>query len=216
MSQQLGKVFKEIDFELAKAVFDAQNPQGGSGGAAGGTAATEYWALKPGECGKHWQRFLAERVMSIGWASLPNISDMTLDEAAARYRIAYPDHKHGSADFNCSQILKFTQSVDVGHLVLLCGRFDSVGTVDKPAHIYGVARVVEVEGGSFFFDEDSDWHRFKRHAVIQEINRAIPRSKLIATLGTGSFVPTIRTLTEDGFAALEMLLRDELGVVLRI
>lgn len=215
MEDLLGQEFQPINFELARAVFTTRNRRHGGGDGAA-TVASRYWALKPGYCGEYWQDVLAEGVISIGWASLPDISGMTREEAVAVYRAEYRDHAPGAAVANVNQIMRFIHSMGSGDLVLLCGRIDSVGTEDKPAHIYGVARTRDVGGRGFFFDEDSDWHCFKRHATIQRIDQALPRSMLIEALSTGSIVPTIQALDAEGFAALEALLLNELGVVLDV
>ena len=106
--------------------------------------------------------------------------------------------------------------MQAGQLVLICGRYDSVGAFDRDVYIYGVARTIEVNGQCYYFDAASTWHRCKRHASIQCIEQSLPRSLMVQALRRGSFVPTIMQLDQHAFNALDAVLRAELGVVLAL
>jgi HKD family nuclease len=204
----------EIDFELAKSVYQTQNWQHNRSSVA--TVDTRHWALKPGERGEFWQNWLAENVVSIGWRGLPDTSHMNRLEAVASYRAALPSESEGQAKRNVPQILSFTQSMQTGQLVLVCGRYDAVGAIDRDVYIYGVARTIEVNGQCYYFDVQSTWHQCKRHARIQRVEQSLPRSYFAQALQRGSFVPTIMQLDQQRFSALEAVLQSELGVVLGV
>ncbi len=141
---------------------------------------------------------------------------MSRSEADAAYRAARPEDKDGQVNTNVPQILNFTQNMQPGQLVLICGRFDSVGEIDRDVYIYGVARTIEVKGQCYYYDVGSSWHRCKRHAKIQRIEQSLPRSLIVPALRRGSFVPTIVQLDQQRFSALNAVLRTELGVVLDV
>jgi hypothetical protein len=209
-----GHNLPEIDFELARRVYREQNQQYFSSSPT--TVGTGYWALKPGRCGEFWQNWLAENIVSIGWRQLPDTSNMARSEADAAYCAARPEDTYGQVNTNVPQILNFTKNMQHGELVLICGRYDSVGEIDRDVYIYGLARTIEVNGQCYYFDAESTWHRCKRHAQIQRIEQSLPRSVIAQALQRGAFVPTIMRLDQQGFSALEAVLRAELGVVLRV
>jgi HKD family nuclease len=204
--------FPEIDYARARQVFETRNRRKSNGTT---NKATKFWALKPGYCGEFWQHFLAEDVVAMGWGDMNDPSKMTREQAAAAYRKVWTDDSDGKVNSNVAQILKFTQGMSQGDLVLICGRYDSVGA-EKDAYIYGIARTKNVDRQCYFYDTDSDWYRFKRHANIQRIEQFLPRSLIASALGVGAIVPTIQDLDKDRFARFEKLLRIELGVVLNI
>lgn len=209
--------YDEIDFELARQVFETRNRRRSKGTTKKSvtTGATQFWALKPGYCGEFWQHFLAEDVVAMGWGEMSDPSAMTREAAAEAYREVWTEDSDGKVNTNVAQILKFTQTMKEGDLVLICGRYDAVGA-EKDAYIYGIARTKSVDGQCFFYDADSDWYGFKRHATIQKVEQFLPRSLIASALGVGAIVPTIQDLNKGGFARLEKLLRTELGVVLDI
>lgn len=210
--------YPEIDFDLARAVFETRNKQRATGAIAKapGGAATRYWALKPGYCGEYWDNFLAENVVAIGWGEMTDPSLMTREQTAAAYREVWPEDSKGKVSFNVAQIIRFTQSMTARDLVLICGRYDSVGKEDKDAYIYGIARTKVVDGQCYFYDAESNWYRFKRHATIQCIKQFLLRTLVASALGVGAIVPTIQELDRDGFAGLVTLLRTELGIIVDV
>jgi hypothetical protein len=213
VKELFGLDYDEIDFELARAVFETRNRRKTKGVKKSvTTGSTQFWALKPGYCGEFWQHFLAEDVVAIGWGEMGDPSRMTRHQAATAYRKVWTEDADGTVAINVSQIMKFTQSMSEGNLVLVCGRYDAVGA-EKDAYIYGIARTKAVDGVGYFYDEDSDWYRFKRHATIQRVEQYLPRSLVAKALNVGAIVPTILNLDKAGFAKLEKLLRDELGIV---
>jgi hypothetical protein len=209
-----GQNLPEIDFELARMVYLSQNRLHSR--LTPTPSVTGYWSLKPGESGEFWQNWLAESVISIGWRKLPDTSHMSRDDANAAYQAAQPQDSNGQVNTNVPQILNFTQKMQAGQSVFICGRYDSVGTVDRDVYIYGVARTINVNGQCYYFDAGSTWHRCKRHAHIQPIEQSLPRSFVIRALQRGSFVPTIMRLDQQAFNTLEQVLQTELGVVLSL
>lgn len=217
IAELFGQEYEEIDFELARAVFETRNRRSAKGATQKSLTpgATQFWALKPGRCGEFWQNFLAEDVVAMGWGEMKDPSAMTREQAAKAYRAVWTDDSVRTANFNVAQIIRFTQTMSSGDLVLICGRYDSVGA-EKDVYIYGIARTKPVNGQSYFYDAGSDWYRFKRHATIQRVEHYLPRSLVARALGVGSIVPTIQELDKARIARLEKLLQTELGVVLDV
>lgn len=209
-----GQNLPEIDFGLARMVYLSQKRQHSR--SAPTSSGTGYWLLKPGESGEFWLNWLAESVVSIGWREVPDTSRMSRDDANSAYRTARPDDSDGQVNSNVPKILKFTQNMQTGQLVLICGRYDSVGTFDRDVYIYGVARTINVNGQCYYYDARSTWHRCKRHAHIQRVEQSIPRSFIIQALRRRSCVPTIMRLDHQAFNALEQVLQTELGVALSV
>jgi len=218
LRQLLEQGYPQIDFEIAKMVFEAQKerPHQKAKATSAQDISNRYWALKPGYCGEYWERFLAENVVAIGWEDIGDPSAMTHDEIARAYRKTWPDAKKGQVRTSVPQIIRFSQTMNDGDLVVICGRYTSIGHEDTEAYIYGVARVRTVNGECYFFDHESDWYGLKRHATIQVIKQSLPRSLVARALGVKSIVPTIQELDRKGFGRLEALLRRDLGIVLRI
>jgi HKD family nuclease len=217
IGELFGQEYEEIDFELAGAVFETRNRRTSKEATKKSltTGATQFWALKAGYCGEYWQNFLAEDVVGMGWGQMKDPSDMTREQAKEAYRAVWTDDGVGAVNGNVAQIIRFTQTMNSGDLVLICGRYDSAGT-EKDAYIYGIARTNTVNGQCYFYDAESDWYRLKRHATIQRVEQYLPRRLVARALGVWAIVPTILDLDQAGFTRLEKLLRTELGVVLDI
>jgi PLD-like domain len=165
----------EIDFDLARAIFESKTARQPNR-TKQKTGSTGYWAMKPGHTGEFWDHWRAESIISIGWRQLPDTSELNRLEAEEAYLAARPEDTERQAKTNVPQILNFTQSMQPGDLVLICGRFDGIGDIDSPVHIYAVARTVEINGKCYFFDTKSKWHRCKRNARMQYIEKSLPRS----------------------------------------
>jgi hypothetical protein len=134
------------------------------------------------------------------------------------YRDAYPGDREGQVTTNVPQIMKLAQSIGVGDLVLLCGRYDSVKKNRHiPVQVYGIARTNRVDGQSFFVDKNSDWYRYKRPATIQVIEKRI-RRKIIekALVKKGSLVQTLQPLDGADFGRLGDLLHAEFGIGINV
>lgn len=212
----------EIDFEVAKAVYETRAKYKAISVKTGSTSSDVsiegggYWALKPGTVGEYWQEFLAENVISIGWQGLSgDPSVMSSEKIEKAYRAAWRDESDQKVKKNVPQIIKFAQSMGVGDLVLICGRYDAVNK-NKDAYIYGVARTTQVGSKCFFNDTRSNWWRFKRHATIQRIEEYIPRNMIANALGMGSLAQTIHQLDREGFERLATVLRAELGIAINV
>ncbi|MFO0798878.1 MAG: phospholipase D-like domain-containing protein [Gemmataceae bacterium] len=217
IGRSLGRHFDPIDFALARAIFTNRSRRIGIGS---GVASTQpdatYWGLKPGECGEYWNHFLAESVIAMGWEPMPDTSTMSHEQMLSAYRVHWPSASDQSVYGNVGQIRRFTQEMSSGQLVLLCGRYDSTGGVDRDVYIYGIARTLDVGGRCYFYDRRSRWWHFKRHAAIQRICEPLPRSLVARALDCWAFVPTIIELDRPGFLRLERVLRSRLGIVVSV
>ncbi len=214
----------EIDFEVAKAVYETRAKYKTTPANCGSTPTDSplktggYWALKPGWGGEYWQNFLGENVIALGWGEMSgNPSTMSPEEVERAYRAAWSDDSNGKVNTNVAQIIKFTQSMNDGDLVLICGRYDGTALgKTKDAFIYGVARATRIDGQSFLNDKKSSWFRFKRRATIQPIGERIPRDMIARALGKGAFVPTIQSIDQEGFERLANVLRAEFGIAINV
>jgi HKD family nuclease len=215
--------YPEIDFDLAKAIYETRAriklvPVKSRSASAESPTAVGYWALKPGWGGEYWQNFLAENVISLGWGEMSG-NPATMSPAAVEksYRATWPDDSDGTVNINVAQILKFTQSMGLGDVVLICGRFDGtpLGKA-RDVFIYGIARTIEIDGQSFVDDKKSSWFRFKRRASIQRIELGIPRETIAKALDKGAFVPTIQSIDRKGFERLAKVLHAEFGVPINV
>lgn len=199
------------DLELAKLVFDARSRyrlmprlQGKESEAEG------YWALKTtsGSTGKsHWQSFLAESVIAVGWREL-QVDPSKVSDAQLRSAITatYPEE---AAAIAATTIRRFVQLRE-GDIVLLCRGYAPVQ--ERDVHIHGVARVT----GPFRDDQHStwDWH-FKHDAVIQVIDMDVPKETVARALGKQSLMKTIHVLDKVGFERLAAELK-KAGVTIEV
>jgi hypothetical protein len=223
LDDMCGEDYSEIDFDLAKAIYETRArikvvPAKAGSESAESSHAVRYWALKPGWGGEYWQNFLAENVISLGWGEMPG-NPATMSPAAVEkaYSATWPDDSDRAVSVNVSQIIKFTQSMGLGDLVLICGRFDGtpLGKV-RNVFIYGIARTVGIDGQSLIDDKKSKWFRFKRRASIQRLELAIPRAVIAKALDKDAFVPTIQSIDRKGFERLAKVLHAEFGVSINV
>lgn len=218
-----GCEYPEIDFDVAKSIYETRTRVKVTSVRSGSAAiesphADGYWALKPGWGGEYWQNFLAENVVSLGWGEMSgNPATMKPEEIERSYRAAWPKDSGGTVHVNVAQIIKFTQSIGVGDVVLVCGRYDGtpLGKA-RDVFIYGVARTIQIGGKCFVDDKRSSWFRFKRRAVIQRIELFIPRKIIAKALDKGAFVPTIQAIDREGFERLSKVLHAEYGVTINV
>ena len=170
-------------------------------------SSTCYWVLKTtsGATGEdHWQRFLSESVIAIGWSAIKGdpskLTDPQLIDAVA---VAYPEKNPLRT---AKKIRKFI-NLSVGDIVLICRGYNS--TQKKPVYVYGFARVC----GEFHDDRSSSWiWRFKHRAVIQEVNMNLPMEEVAEVLEKNTLLETIHQI--DRSKAL--CLANKLGVRLEV
>jgi HKD family nuclease len=205
----LRKNDKALNLAQAKSIFDTRSqyrlvPRPSR------EVATDagYWALKTtsGSVGKsHWQMFLEEKVIAIGWEDLPDPSEMSDAQRRAAISKTYPSDTDQEVNMIASSIKQF---VDLGTdaIVLLCRGYNA--TQKKDVHIHGIARVT----GPFRADSrrHGDW-RFKHDAVIQEINVDILRNIVAASLRKQTLMKTIHKLEKADFDEFARKLK-EFGV----
>lgn len=198
---------RPVNLEDAKKVFDTRLlyrlerrvtiPQ---------TEESNYWALKTtsGSTGKdHWQDFLAESVIAIGWAKIKvdpsNVSDTQLRKAIAS---AYPKRGQRATD----KIKKFV-NLKVGDIALICRGY--APNANAPVHIYGFARII----GSFRDDRRSHWDwRFKHDVVFQVVDLYLSKREVAKALGKDSLMETIHKLDRARFEELVEILGVRLEV----
>jgi hypothetical protein len=212
----VAKVSREIDFDKAKRIFDGraryrlQRPESATAPSETIADSNHYWALKTTEGGSgpsHWQDFLAEDVIAIGWPDIrldPSaVSRSALEAALDR---AYPQEDAVRA---AKKILWFVD-MDIRDLVLVCRGYAPRQTTD--VHIHGVARVE----GPFRYEAESPWWLFKRKASIQVIDQRLPLEVIVRALEKGSLMETIHKLKPEEFGAFAEVIRDNLGMTINI
>lgn len=156
-----------------------------------------YWALKTtsGSTGEeHWQMFLAESVIAVGWADLPvDPSKVSGEQLRTAIKQTYQNDAKKSVDIAAITIEKF-MGLEIDDIVLLCRGYNSIQK--KDIHIHGLARVT----GPFRAEarRHGDW-RFKHDAVIQNINMYLPRDVVASALGKQSLRHTIHALKKVDF-----------------
>jgi HKD family nuclease len=156
-----------------------------------------YWALKTtSDAGRkdHWDMFWRERVIAIGWESLPvNPSSVSRERLRTSIKDTYHRPKR-SWEKAAVSIEKFKDGMKLGDIVLLCRGYTSAQR--KPVHIYAIATV----DGPFraYPKRQAEW-RFKRNAVIQPVDKCLPRDVVAEALGKKTLLETIHELDKDGF-----------------
>ena len=197
------------DLEQANLVFDARSRYRlERRSAERKTTGEGYWALKTtsGATGEpHWENFLAESVVAIGWSEIgvdpSKLSDVELRAAINK---AYEGWESRAA----SKIKKFVE-MKVGDIVLLCRGYAPVQ--EKPVHIHGLARVT----GPFRYDKKSKWWKYKHDAVIQAVDVNLPKALVASALGRDSLRQTIHDLEKAEFDGLARELR-KVGVQVEV
>lgn len=143
----------------------------------------------------YWPLFIEEGVVAIGCPKI-NTNPLTASEVELRNEIArFPEYR--DPDAAARGLKKFAQ-LQPGDLLLICDGY--APNQAKDVHIYGFARV---EGP--FMDgprHDDDW-RFKHKAVVQAIDRDVPKDLIAVALGKGSLRSRIHSLDSAVFAELE-------------
>jgi HKD family nuclease len=167
-----------------------------------------YWALKAtsGSTGKlHWPMFLAEDVISIGWAELPgDPSQMTDIQLRTAIKKTF-DCEPTIVGKTLNAIRQF-ENMPTGSVVVVCRGY--IRGQKKPVHIHGFARVT----GDFYAEryKKGEW-RFRRAAYIQPIDESVPRSIVANAIRKQSLRQTIHALSKSEFDRLVGVLR-QLGV----
>ena len=208
---------QKIDFGVAKRIFDTRKkyrllpPDSAATRSDKPVDSRRYWVLKTtegvhGEA--HWEDFLAEDIIAIGWCDIGVDPSVVRGEALEKaIRRAYPDGKDVK---RAAKKLGWFVDMDSGDLVLICQGFSP--NQRKPVHIYGIARVE----GRFRNDAKSRWWRFKHKAVIQPIGEHVPRDIIAGALNKGSLLEAIHKLKPKEYAAFVNALRDEFGITISV
>jgi len=163
--------------------------------------APRYWVLKTreGRGGRdYWNRFVTEGVIAIGWHEIPvrpHVASQDRLESSLRETYPNEDEKHGA------RTIKNFIDIAVGDRVLLCQGYSPNQL--KDVYIYGFAMVT----GAFYDDALSDWWTFKYAADIRSVERHVPKSLLVRTLGKRSMLQTLHQIHREEFEQLESQLR---------
>ena len=162
----------------------------------------KYWALKtredrnPRHSAEHWEDFLAERLIAIGWEKIGVSPDRaSLDEIAAAIKKAYGG-TNKAATTNANTIQKFV-SISPRDKVLICQGY--APNQHKKVHLYGIATVI-----GLFEDHDSKrWQwRFRHKAKIEPFGtngKDVLKEFLVRRLGKGSLLQTLHEISKEGF-----------------
>jgi|GEM_PF-1758049 len=172
------------------------------------TSGVGYWVLKSteGATGKdHWEEFLDERVVAIGWEKLSvdpsKMMDGTLLQSAIKK--SYPDYTSKQASQAAAKIRKFV-NLSEGDTLVICRGYPA--TQQKAVSIRGLARIT----GTFRAEKyrSGKW-RFKHNAVVQRVDVKIPKEAFAKAIEKGSLMETIQSLSRDQFEKLSDLIRSE-------
>jgi len=140
----------------------------------------------------HWDQFVAEGVVSIGWKIDVRPDTASLDELMAA--LGYPHECTYRQALPAAQTMKTFATIDQGDRILLCQGY--AGIQAKPVRVYGTAQVT----GPFFVDKDSDWWWYKRKAHIQPFgvgNLQVPKDTMVQIFGLGAMMRTLHDITCD-------------------
>src|SRR5882724_778322 len=202
----------QIDFALAKEVFNTRARYGldiTQDARAETKNETRYWALKTteGATGQsHWQDFLAENVIAIGWplarVNPAFVEKRELEEAIKK---AYPGEDYKRA---ATKILWFVRLL-IGDVVLICRGYNSQQTGD--VHIYGIARITEQ-----YRYEPNSWWIHKHKAILQIIDDRLPVHLVREALTKKSLMQTLHLLSPEEFEAFARVLQLTLGITINI
>ena len=170
-------------------------------------ASSSYWALKctAGSNGpEHWQNFLAESVIAIGWADI-GVDPSTVNESALAAAIRRAGYS--SDPMHAVRTIRQFIALKIGDLVVVCRGYPANSR--EPVSIHGFARVA----GPFYEDRSSRWGwQFKRAAVIQPIGLQLPKAVVAIALRKGSLLGTLNRIDRVG---LERLAK-ELGMPIHV
>ncbi|MDX6577838.1 MAG: 5-methylcytosine-specific restriction enzyme [Blastocatellia bacterium] len=209
---RLEHVCGQIDFTLAKEVFntraryrlDITQPR-----EATTEDETRYWALKTteGATGQsHWQDFLAENVIAIGWP-LARVNPAVVKREVLEEAIkeAYPGEDYNRA---ATKILWFVRLLS-RDVVLICRGYNSQQTGD--VHIYGIARIT----GSYRYEPNS-WWIHKHKAILQIIDERLPVQLVRDALRKKSLMQTLHLLLPEEFEGFARVVQHTLGIGINI
>ena len=173
----------------------------------------DFWILKTrsgSDMMEHWDEFLAENVLAIGWEDIKvdpsNVSD---DELRKSLFATYEDYAPRQADAAVANIRAFV-SLKENDIVIVCRGYPS--NQQRPVHVYALARVT----GPFRADpyNGRKW-RFKHKAAIQPVGIDLPKEEVASALKKDSLMQTIHESDRESFERFAKLLQRE-GVQVNI
>jgi len=176
ISTWLGDLFDKsfnINFVEAKKIFD--NRQRNSFGSNPSSVTSNHnWTIKTRdgqdpEANDYWSKFLAEKVIALGWGGELKIDPRTVTDLRLRQIIqnkyGYIPSKSGRI---AKEIMRFSgqqNGIQINDIVWIIGSFTP--NQKHPVNIYGVGKIT----GELQPDWRSAWWNFKRSAEIFPIER---------------------------------------------
>ncbi|MCK4273745.1 MAG: hypothetical protein KAW90_02545 [Dehalococcoidales bacterium] len=167
-----------------------------------------YWALKTRESREnrqdmsedHWDDFVREKVIAIGWEKL----DISPDNASPSMLINSLKSNYGySSDKQASIVARIIQkfvNISIGDRVLICQGYSPNQL--KDVRLYGVAIVTS----PFKNNLRSSWWDYQHDAKIEPFanrgNKKIPKALFEKKLNKGSLLLTIHEISKEGFESV--------------
>ena len=168
-----------------------------------------YWVIKTrddgdidtstGEPREHWQNFVHEGVVALGW----RLSEQIRRRNTNLENITFAELKDDLLETSCDtiaqaiqaapKILKFIREMSVGDGILLCRGY--AANMQTDVHIYGFAKVK----GRAWYDSNTSWWPLKRGADIWPRAAEIPKPQFAEMLDKGSLLHAIHEVSEEGF-----------------
>jgi hypothetical protein len=211
----------ELDFELAKRIFDTrakyrtQRITVGLAAKADSVDSRRYWVLKATEGSDgdpYWNDFQGEDVVAIGWSNL-DVDPSAANSRELRKAVGrmYPRDERSSYKVGrVAQKIETFVGMRNDDLALICRGYPPNSRAD--VHIHGIARIA----GPFFDDQGSSWWRFKHQATIQVIDQKVPHAAFVAAVEKSSLMEAIHELGPRQFEQVLGILSERLGIQLTI
>lgn len=191
-----------IDFKTAKKIFVSKNLTKIAG-------TNDCWVLKTtsGSTGvDHWNRFLSEGVIAIGWEDSVQF-DPSITGNDAIVKTLKQDYSDYASKRIAYKIRKFV-NLKENDIVIICKGYPNNSHAD--VYVYGLAIVK----GKFLFDEQSNWWKFKHKADIQVVNRYLPKKYIVEALGKNSMLEAIHRIEQWNVKKFIRIVQDVTGISL--
>lgn len=199
---QLDRCAIEIDWERAKEQYEGGPNPGFSTedfDAYRRDQARNYWVLKTTSGTKgpsHWEKFIRERVVSIGWEDIVEVMASDYAMGPKEYDIetlSVAASAAGHPEHAVRMLHCFAREFSIGDRIILCRGYSANQSAD--VRLYGLA-IVDDE---VVDDQTGDWWRLKRRAVFRRKDRKIPKDVFVNSLGKRSLLFTIHRISEGEY-----------------
>ena len=96
------------------------------------------WCIHAGKTGDAHSLFLKNNCFALGWPKLGDLSKIKADRETLKAQVAhhYPDRKPGAVPVDAGQLLRFTQEMKIGDLVVFPSKHDRqihIGRIEGPS-----------------------------------------------------------------------------------